>query len=91
MQPTSTERKDVMLAEDDHDDVVIFVTALNDTKIPCDFRHAKDGEALFVELKKAVPNLLFLDIQMPCKDGLSCILEIRKNRKYDRMPVVMFT
>jgi len=28
---------------------------------------------------------------MPCKDGVSCILEIRKDRKYDRMPVVMFS
>jgi DNA-binding response OmpR family regulator len=85
------EPKDVLLAEDDHDDVEFFQSAIRDTTIPVELRHAKDGEELFLELKRAVPNLLFLDIQMPCKDGISCILEIRKNRKYDRLPVVMFS
>jgi DNA-binding response OmpR family regulator len=84
-------KKDVLLAEDDHDDVEFFETAIKHLTIPVDLRHAKDGEELFIELAKAVPNVLFLDIQMPCKDGISCILEIRKNRKYDRLPVVMFS
>jgi DNA-binding response OmpR family regulator len=87
----TNEPKDVLLAEDDHDDVEFFQSAIKDTTIPVELRHAKDGEELFLELKRAVPNLLFLDIQMPCKDGISCILEIRKNRKYDRLPVVMFS
>ncbi len=42
-------------------------------------------------LKDKVPYILFLDIHMPCKDGLACIVEIRKNRDYDKMPVIMYT
>jgi DNA-binding response OmpR family regulator len=83
--------KEILLAEDDPDDVDFFETAIKGTNIPVDIRHARDGEELFVELQKAVPNILFLDIQMPCKDGISCILQIRKNREYDQLPVIMFT
>jgi DNA-binding response OmpR family regulator len=85
------EMKDVLLAEDDHDDVEFFQLAMKEVSVPVDLRYAKNGDELFVELKKAIPHILFLDIQMPCKDGISCILEIRKNRKFDRLPVVMFS
>jgi DNA-binding response OmpR family regulator len=87
----TSEKKEVLLAEDDHDDVEFFETAIRGTTIPVDIRYAKNGDELFVELKKAIPNLLFLDINMPCQDGVSCILQIRKERKYDLLPVVMFT
>lgn len=83
--------KDVLLAEDDRDDVEVFADALRNTNIPSTLRHAKDGDELFIELNAAVPDLLFLDINMPCKDGISCILEIRQNRKFDGLPVVMFS
>lgn len=83
--------KDILLAEDDMDDVDIFQTALDDLGIPYMMRHAKNGELLFVLLKDRVPYLLFLDIHMPCKDGVACITEIRKNRDYDQLPVIMYT
>lgn len=28
---------------------------------------------------------------MPCRDGVACIIDIRKNREYDKLPVVMYT
>lgn len=87
----STKPLDILLAEDDQDDVAIFKTALHDTGISYEFRHAADGDVLFVLLKDNIPYILFLDIQMPCKDGIACILEIRKDRRYDGMPVVMYT
>ena len=45
----------------------------------------------FVLLKEQVPDILFLDINIPCKDGISCIREIRKNKEYDSLPVIMYT
>ena len=48
-------------------------------------------EILFEKLKEAIPDLLFLDIEMPCKDGIACILEIRRDPRYNYMPVVMYT
>lgn len=85
------EERDVLIAEDDFDDYAFFELAVKEISISIGVRHAKDGEVLFEKLKEALPDLLFLDIEMPCKDGVSCLLEIRKNPRYNNMPVVMFT
>lgn len=83
--------KDIILAEDDSDDVEIFDLGLQGLDFPYLLRHAENGDVLFIMLKDKVPYILFLDIHMPCKDGLACIVEIRKNRDYDKMPVIMYT
>jgi PleD family two-component response regulator len=81
----------LLLAEDDLDDALIFEMALNEQPRKYLLRHVVDGNKLFIELQKLIPDLLFLDINMPCKDGLNCIVEIRQNNRYDNMPVVMIT
>lgn len=83
--------KDIMLAEDDSDDVEIFDLGLKGLNFPYLLRHAENGDILFIMLKDKLPYILFLDIHMPCKDGIACIIEIRKNRDYDKMPVIMYT
>src|SRR5690349_20065011 len=84
-------RKDVILAEDDTDDVLVFELAAKESQIPMDIRHADDGEKLFTLLEEEVPDVLFLDIHMPCRDGVACIVEIRKKQEYDNLPVIMYT
>jgi DNA-binding response OmpR family regulator len=83
--------EDILLAEDDPDDVFFFSMALNNVLITAKLRHADNGDKLFEELKKNIPDLLFLDIQMPCRDGMDCIREIRQNKRYDSMPVILLT
>jgi CheY-like chemotaxis protein len=83
--------KDLLIAEDDIDDLNIFEMALKEVNVPYHLRHAENGDMLFVLLKDRLPYLLFLDINMPCKDGVSCIVEIRKNREYDNLPIVVYS
>lgn len=90
MNITEIER-DILLAEDDQDDVEIFETALQQLHMPYVMRRADNGDVLFLLLKERIPYILFLDIQMPCRDGVACIIDIRKNREYDKLPVVMYT
>lgn len=90
MSETNNE-KDILLAEDDNDDVVLFEMAMKKLQLSYQLRVASNGDLLFVLLKERMPHLLFLDIHMPCKDGISCILELRKDRAYDALPVVMYT
>ena len=82
---------DILIADDDHDDVHIFSLALTEVLESATLRHAEDGGKLFEELQVKIPDLLFLDINMPCKNGMDCIREIRQDKSYDTMPVVMFT
>lgn len=85
------ERNDVLLAEDDNDDVLVFELAMKQAEIPAKIRVAQDGDKLFTMLKQLIPDILFLDIHMPCKDGISCVVEIRRNKDYDHLPVIMYT
>lgn len=82
---------DVVLAEDDKDDVLIFELAVERARILINLRHAIDGDQLFRLLKQAIPDIIFLDINMPCKDGVTCITEIRQNPEYNHVPVIMYT
>ncbi len=83
--------KDIIIVEDDVDDLLFFEMAVTDTDLPVTIRHAKNGDLLFALLKEQVPELLFLDVYMPCQDGISCIQKIRQSKEYDNLPVVMYT
>ena len=85
------ENWDVLLAEDDNDDVLSFELAMREMPFSFILRNAENGDILFVLLKERIPDILFLDILMPCKDGITCIIEIRKNKDYNHMPVIMYT
>ena len=52
---------------------------------------AKDGEEGIRKLEKYHPSLVFMDIKMPKMDGYTAISEIRKNERYDNIPVVALT
>lgn len=82
---------DILLADDDSEEVLIFEAALENLHYPYVLRHANTVESLFVLLKEKLPYILFLDVHMPCMDGVSCIKDIRKNASYDNLPVIMYT
>ena len=81
---------DVLLADDDIDDVFIFEAALKELGLPYRLRHADNGDVLFILLKEKIPDILFLDVNIPCKDGVACVAEIRKDPAYDMLPVIMY-
>ena len=40
---------------------------------------------------KRLPDILFLDLNMPCKNGMECLQEIRSNKKLQKLMVAVFT
>lgn len=81
----------VMVAEDDNDDFFIFSLAVERLPFAIALTRAEDGGVLMELLGKTIPDFLFLDVLMPCKDGMQCIREIRGNPRYDAMPVIVYT
>lgn len=81
----------VVLADDDDEDCMIFADAIAAIEANVELNTVKNGEILMQLLKKYVPDLLFLDIQMPGQDGRQCIKAIRANREYDGLPVIVYT
>ena len=83
--------RNVFLAEDDEDDVLIFRLALHKLPIVIELKQASDGDMLLGLLRTEIPDIIFLDIKMRGKDGMASIVEIRKNSEYNHVPVIMYT
>lgn len=80
-----------VLAEDDIDDTFLFELAIKELDIKVNLDNVKDGEKLLALLNQFIPDIIFLDIEMPCKDGISCIAEIRRNKNFDNVPVIILS
>lgn len=86
----------VLLAEDDLDDQLFFEKALSELPISTKLTTVKDGEELMQYLSGNSANaidtdILFLDLSMPCKTGVECLIEIKENSELKELQVVMFT
>jgi CheY-like chemotaxis protein len=81
----------IMLAEDDDDDKFIFSDVLRTLDPSMQLEYVANGVQLMELLRHFVPDLLFLDLEMPYKNGLECLLEIRNNPVLSHLPVVVFS
>jgi CheY-like chemotaxis protein len=84
--------KSIWLAEDDPDDCEIFREVLLQLQPQAVLTNFSNGEALIKQLSTSnKPDMLFLDINMPCMTGLECLVEIRALRHFSRLPVVILS
>jgi len=84
----------ILLADDDEDDRNFFGKALEKLSMRTKFITVADGEELMYYLtqgKEKAPDILFLDINMPRKNGYECLLEIKSNKDIKDFPVIMYT
>jgi CheY-like chemotaxis protein len=81
----------VLLAEDDDEDFFIFSLAIRELTIKVILTRAENGDILLKLLDEKNPDIVFLDLLMPCKDGRTCLKEIRSNKKYDTVPIVVYS
>ena len=83
----------LLLAEDDPDDQLLFKQALEDLTIREQPIIVFNGQQLVDYLKEAMvlPDLLFLDINMPLKDGLTALQEIREMPRLAHLAVVVLS
>lgn len=81
----------IVLADDDQDDHDFFRDALKEISPSTHLTIVKNGEELIDLLKHYIPDFIFLDLEMPCKNGLECLTEIRSNQLLKTIPVVIFS
>ena len=84
----------ILLADDDTDDCIFFKDALKGLLLSTQLTAVHDGEQLMqllINSTDALPNILFLDLNMPRKNGFECLAEIKKNNKLKDLPVVIFS
>ncbi|RAV98697.1 response regulator [Pseudochryseolinea flava] len=91
MQTLNQEATHVMLADDDEDDYYVFSLAVAEVPVKVLLTRAEDGEKLMRLLDEKLPDILFLDLQMPIKDGHACLREIRADKRFDKLPIVIYS
>ncbi len=84
----------VLLADDDQDDRYFFDRMLQGFHTPITLTTVEDGVELMTYLNKNsenLPHVLFLDLNMPRKNGLECLSEIKSNEKLKFLPVIVYS
>src|SRR6218665_3801626 len=84
----------VVLAEDDKDYQEIFNNALTEVNIPTTLTVVSDGVELMKTLQSPDSpsyNIVVLDINMPKKDGIECLKEIRLDKNLSNTFSVILT
>ncbi len=87
--------KIIFLADDDADDRIFFEDALKAVKIPSQLTLSNNGLELMSNLETLTahppPDVIFLDLNMPLKNGIQCLKEIRETPKLKDIPVVVYS
>jgi len=91
----------ILLADDDEEDQMLACDALAEAKVSAEIICVTDGEDLMDYLCRRGkytppanaprPDVIFLDLNMPKKDGREALREIKANPELRQIPVVVLT
>ncbi len=87
-----------MLIEDNPADVFLVKKALEANNVESDVMHFQDGDQAIRSLLSEgedhgvqLPDLILLDLNLPCRDGLDVLHAIRSNPRLADIPVAILT
>lgn len=84
----------ILLADDDQDDCMLFKEALEELPFSALLTTVHSGDKLMKLLNgelAELPDVLFLDLNMPRKNGHICLSEIKGNERLNHIPVVIYS
>jgi CheY-like chemotaxis protein len=84
----------ILMADDDEDDRMFFREAIQEIKVRTKITLVNDGLQLMNYLNHPgnhLPNVVFLDLNMPLKSGMECLIEIRKNSRLKDLAVAIYS
>ncbi|HEX8278055.1 MAG TPA: response regulator [Segetibacter sp.] len=82
----------ILIADDDEDDVAMLLEAIKNYDSSVRFSVVSDGKQLIEYLDcGSEPDIIILDLHMPCEDGKECLKVIRSNERYNAVPVIIYS
>jgi CheY-like chemotaxis protein len=82
----------IFIADDDPDDLELFQSAVKEVEPTAEIIAAYDGLCLLENLvikTPPLPDIVFLDINMPKMNGYECLKKIRQQPLLKDLPVVV--
>ena len=83
------EKKRICIIDDDNDIREIYLMKFNLEGF--DVVAARDGEEGLRMIREKRPDVILLDLQMPVKNGVEVLEELRKDEKLSKIPVVILS
>lgn len=84
----------ITLADDDEDDRLFFTDAFEELKINTIVNTVNNGKELLDFLNNpetTLPNIIFLDLNMPILNGIDCLKEIKQNDKFRDIAIAIYS
>jgi CheY-like chemotaxis protein len=85
----------ILLADDDEADRLLFKDAFTELKAEISIATVNDGMQLMDLLHNTetedLPQILFLDINMPQKTGIDCLIEIRADNRFKDLTIAIYS
>ncbi len=82
----------ILFVDDDVDEFYLFNEALEHSGIDFQMSRANNGNHLLeVLLNNPLPDLVIMDINMPYKDGVEALLEIRGYPQFKELPLIIYS
>jgi CheY-like chemotaxis protein len=84
----------IILTDDDEDDRLFFIDAFEELNMNTKVTTFNDGLELMDYLNSEdaiLPNVLFLDLNMPKMSGIECLNEIRANSKMSDIAIAIYS
>ncbi len=92
--------KRMLIAEDETNDILLMKIALEELSLEGDFEVVQDGQKAldfiyrrgdYTGRPEGNPELMILDMKLPKVSGLEVLREIRSDRRFDMVSVVVFS
>nr|WP_315257002.1 response regulator [uncultured Flavobacterium sp.] len=84
----------ITLADDDEDDRLFFIDAFEELKINTIVNTLNNGRELLNFLnhpETVLPNIIFLDLNMPILNGIECLKEIKLNDRFKEIVIAIYS
>ncbi len=84
----------ILLADDDNADCLLFKEALEELPVSAMLNTVHNGEQLIETItnkRNKFPDVLFLDLNMPRKNGFASLAEIKRSTELQKLPVIIFS
>lgn len=88
------QRRQIILVDDDEEDRQIFTSALEDLNLNAEigqFNNGVDLMAYLLDSSKQLPDLIFLDLNMPLMNGEECLSDIRNEAGLNKIPIIIYS
>jgi len=92
--PITEKPLQILLADDDADDHFLFNKIISTLPQNIQITTVVDGEKLMKYLYKnteELPDIIFLDYNMPRRNGSECLLEIKQSPLLKDIPVIIYS